>query len=338
MDKKIKNFFNFPFIQWATLTLTDKVDMGNEIFSKIIMFSAILNRFSSSNCVNIIFSKVIRCASVYTTKMHSISVTHDYNSFSVKVMPALSDNFMYLLVDKVSNEAAIVDPVDASSVIKTVHEENLFLTTVLTTHHHLDHAGGNSELLAKMEGKDVTIVGGDERVQCISRIVKHGEELKLGSLSIKCLHTPCHTTGHICYYVTSPTADSPVVFTGDTLFVGGCGRFFEGTAEMMNNSLNGVLSALPDNTKVYCGHEYTTTNLKFAQTVEPDNEDIKNKLDAVINLRNKNEPTVPSTIGEEKKTNPFMRVNLESIKKYAKTNDVLQTMGYVRKQKDSFKL
>ncbi|XKL68076.1 hypothetical protein PGB90_003567 [Kerria lacca] len=270
--------------------------------------------------------------------MHSSSVNHYYNAMKVKVLPALSDNYMYLLIDQKTNEAAVVDPVDPATVIQTAYEENVFITTILTTHHHWDHAGGNVELVAKMKGKNLVVVGGDERVQGVSKIVKDGEELKIGSLSVKCLHTPCHTTGHICYFVTSQTSNCPIVFTGDTLFIAGCGRFFEGTAEMMNNSLNEKLARLPDETKVFCGHEYTNTNLKFAQMIEPNNIDVINKLQIVANLRQNNEPTVPSTIGEEKKINPFMRVNVKTVMDYAKVNDVIQVMAYIRKKKDSFKL
>lgn len=294
------------------------------------------NRISSA-LGGFALSNLFRRLVTMSVREHSQSITCNYDAMKVVVMPALQDNYMYLLIDTVSNEAAIVDPVDPASVTQRVFEENVVLTTVLTTHHHWDHAGGNVELVAKMKGNKLTVVGGDDRVGAVSKIITDGDELKLGSLTIKSLHTPCHTTGHICYYVTGPKAKHPIVFTGDTLFIAGCGRFFEGTPEMMNAALNEKLASLPDDTQVFCGHEYTLTNLKFAVTVEPQNKDILKKLqdstDARINLL----PTVPSTIGEEKETNPFMRVAENSVQSYARAQNAIQTMAYVRKQKDSFK-
>lgn len=147
-----------------------------------------------------------------------------------------------------------------------------------------------------------------------------------------------HFQGHICYFVQTPSGDNKVVFTGDTLFLGGCGRFFEGTAEQMFSALVGKLSKLPDETKVFCGHEYSLQNLKFGNHVEPDNEEIKNKIQWSKAKREAGEPTVPSTIAEEKQINPFMRVNVEAVQMFAKTSgDAIQTMTVIRKIKDSFK-
>ena len=164
----------------------------------------------------------------------------------IRILPALSDNYMYLLVDNDTKEAAIVDPVDPDSVIKAVEEEGVKLTTLLTTHHHWDHAGGNADLIKRVPG--LTVFGGDDRIDGVTRMVKHGDELKVGSLNIQCIFTPCHTTGHICYYVTKNT--DKAVFTGDTLFLGGCGRFFEGTAPQMYEALVKKLGTLPGETKV----------------------------------------------------------------------------------------
>lgn len=147
-----------------------------------------------------------------------------------------------------------------------------------------------------------------------------------------------HFQGHICYFVQTPSGDNKVVFTGDTLFLGGCGRFFEGTAEQMFSALVEKLSKLPDETKVFCGHEYSLQNLKFGNHVEPDNEEIKNKIQWSKAKREAGEPTVPSTIAEEKQINPFMRVNVEAVQMFAKTSgDAIQTMTVIRKIKDSFK-
>ena len=144
--------------------------------------------------------------------------------------------------------------------------------------------------------------------------------------------------GHICYYIQSPASDQKMVFTGDTLFLGGCGRFFEGTADQMYSALIEKLSNLPDDTQVFCGHEYSLGNLKYGNHVEPDNKDILAKIEWSKTKREVNEPTVPSTIAEEKLINPFMRVNCESVQNFANAvGNPIETMTYIRKIKDSFK-
>lgn len=197
----------------------------------------------------------------------------------VHVLPALADNYMYLLVDDTTREAAIIDPVEPEKVLIAVQQNNVRLSTILTTHHHWDHAGGN-EGMVTAAGRDLRVVGGDERIPALNHRVRDGDSLQLGSLRIQCLATPCHTTGHICYYVkaNNDSVDA-AVFTGDTLFIAGCGKFFEGTAQQMHSALISKLSALPDSTRVYCGHEYTVNNLKFAKTVEPENSDLAAKME-----------------------------------------------------------
>lgn len=279
------------------------------------------------------------------------------SSHVMKVYPirALTDNYMYLLVDPLTRHAAAVDPVNASSMANAVSDHGVDLKAVLTTHHHYDHAHGNADMLLMFP--DITIYGGDNRVQSLTKAVAHGDNIKLGNLNIECLSTPCHTRGHICYYVTchkqpdqasvssnnsGPTGldegdnTERVVFTGDTLFIAGCGRFFEGSSEEMDHNLNGILGNLPDNTRVYCGHEYTVTNLKFALSVEPQNVDIKTKLSWAQNKIAKREPTVPSTIGEEKKINPFMRLKNSQVKKFTGETDELEVMTVLRHRKNEF--
>ncbi|KAI5619180.1 hydroxyacylglutathione hydrolase, mitochondrial, partial [Silurus asotus] len=161
----------------------------------------------------------------------------------------------------------------------------------------------------------------------------------VGSLNVKCLFTPCHTSGHICYFVTSEnSSEPPVVFTGDTLFVAGCGKFFEGTAEEMYKALVDVLGRLPPETRVYCGHEYTINNLKFARHVEPDNEAIRRKLAWAKEKYSNGEPTIPSTMADEFTFNPFMRVREKSVQSHAGTHDPIDTMRSIRKEKDGFKV
>ncbi|NP_001396525.1 hydroxyacylglutathione hydrolase, mitochondrial isoform 9 [Mus musculus] len=195
----------------------------------------------------------------------------------VELLPALTDNYMYLIIDEDTQEAAIVDPVQPQKVIEAAKKHRVKLTTVLTTHHHWDHAGGNEKLVKLEPG--LKVYGGDDRIGALTHKVTHLSTLQVGSLSVKCLSTPCHTSGHICYFVSKPGSSEPsAVFTGDTLFVAGCGKFYEGTADEMYKALLEVLGRLPPDTKVYCGHEYTVNNLKFARHVEPGNAAIQEKL------------------------------------------------------------
>ena len=180
----------------------------------------------------------------------------------------------------------------------------------------------------------MTVIGGDDRIDALTRKVSHGDKIKVGSLDIECLFTPCHTTGHICYFVKG---DNPAVFTGDTLFLAGCGRFFEGTADQMKKNLVDTLGALPDECKVYCGHEYSVSNLKYAAHVEPENEDVKAKLKWCEEQRANSETTIPSTIAEEKKYNPFMRVQCEAVQRHTGKSEAVDVMAVIRKEKDNFK-
>lgn len=256
----------------------------------------------------------------------------------VHILPALADNYMYLLVDEATGEAAVVDPVEPEKVLVAVQQKNVRLSTILTTHHHWDHAGGNEAMVAAA-GRGLRVIGGDDRIPGLNHTVRDGDSLTLGSLRIQCIATPCHTTGHICYYVRSNSESSdPAVFTGDTLFIAGCGKFFEGTAEQMHSALIHKLSALPNNTRVYCGHEYTANNLKFARTIEPENQDLVSKIEWTTAKRALNEPTVPSTIGQEKLFNPFMRVSVASVQAHTATpGDEKGTMASLRREKDNFR-
>lgn len=226
------------------------------------MFNLVANRLPFLSVTRFLICRIDYSEIVPKTRtsklMHSIPVSHDYQSMQVKVLPALSDNYMYLLIDKQSREAAVIDPVDPKIALRAAESANVTITKILTTHHHLDHAGGNIELAKKFKGtQSFEVIGGDDRIPAMTKKVSHNDELHVGSLLVKCLHTPCHTTGHFCYYVTSPDATHPVVFTGDTLFIAGCGRFFEGTPEQMDTALNERLGSLPNDTRIYCGHEYT---------------------------------------------------------------------------------
>jgi len=255
----------------------------------------------------------------------------------MKIIPilAMQDNYMYLIIDDLSNKAAIVDPVDPDRVLNVVKKENVDLTCILTTHHHFDHAGGNKKMVSKAPHLDV--YGGDKRIHGVTseNEVTHHTEIQLGSLTIKCLYTPCHTTGHVCYFVEDGD-EIPSVFTGDTLFLAGCGRFFEGNAEDMYNSLINILGKLPPSTKVYCGHEYSLANLKFALHVEPENKATNDKIKWAEVQISKGLTTVPSTIEEEFSYNPFMRVDNANLQQRCGTASGVETMKYLRDEKDAF--
>lgn len=252
----------------------------------------------------------------------------------VKLLPALQDNYMFMIIDEETKEAAIIDPVEPEKCVSAVREENVKLTHILTTHHHWDHAGGNEDLCKLI--KNLTVCGGDDRIGALNKKVEDGDKLKIGNLNVTCIFTPCHTMGHICYLVESGSS-VPALFTGDTLFVGGCGRFFEGTPQQMHEALIEKLRKLPESTNVYCGHEYTVKNLQFALHVEPDNKNIQEKLEWAKNRRDRNLPTIPSTIGEEKLYNPFMRTDQPVVQQHVQMTDPIDVMGAIRRDKDNFK-
>ncbi|RNA43789.1 hydroxyacylglutathione mitochondrial-like isoform X1 [Brachionus plicatilis] len=265
--------------------------------------------------------------------------TRYFSKMKIFPIEALSDNYMYLLVDEKSKECCAIDPVEPKKIIEQVEKLGLKLTKVLTTHHHWDHADGNPELLSKLP-HPIPVYGGDDRIPALSKKIGDNDTISLSeSLNIKCIFTPCHTTGHICYFVTNlnDPGQSPVVFTGDTLFLSGCGRFFEGNAEQMYQNLVAKLGKLPPETKVYCGHEYSVSNLKYALHVEADNKLAEKKLEWALKQREANLPTIPSTIEEELAFNPFMRVTNEKIQSKYKVNDPISCMAALRKEKDTWK-
>ncbi|KAI5619181.1 hydroxyacylglutathione hydrolase, mitochondrial [Silurus asotus] len=254
----------------------------------------------------------------------------------VKVISILEDNYMYLVIDEQSKEALAVDVAVAHRLLEIVKREGVRLRAVLTTHHHWDHARGNEALLKDLP--DLQVYGGDERITGLTQKVTHGQELKFNAINVRCLFTPCHTSGHMCYFLWEDDCpDSPALFTGDTLFVGGCGKFFEGTAEQMYHNLTQVLGALPQDTKLFCGHEYTIRNLKFAMLVEPDNERVKEKLSWARARDDDDKPTVPSTLMEEFEYNPFLRLSEEGVQKFTGKSDPIEVLRVLRKEKDNFK-
>ncbi len=224
------------------------------------------------------------------------------HSLVVHQFPCLSDNYGYLLHDPETRLTACVDTPDAQAILAALEARGWQLDYILNTHHHWDHAGGN---LALKERTGCTIVGAKadaERIPGIDVALADGETFALGSRLARVIETPGHTRGHVCYYF----ADDHMVFVGDTLFALGCGRLFEGTPAQMWDSLQ-KLRQLPDETLVYCAHEYTQNNARFALAVEPENAALVARAGEIDRLRAAGQPTVPTTIGLEKDTNPFLR-------------------------------
>ncbi|XVF24289.1 hypothetical protein REPUB_Repub13aG0114700 [Reevesia pubescens] len=252
-------------------------------------------------------------------------------------IPCLEDNYSYLIIDESTKEAAVVDPVEAEKVVEAANQQGAVLKLVLTTHHHWDHAGGNDKIKQLVPG--IQVYGGSlDNVRGCTHSLHNGDTLSLGShLNILALYTPCHTKGHISYYVTGKDGEDPAVFTGDTLFIAGCGKFFEGTAEQMYQSLCVTLASLPKPTRVYCGHEYTVKNLQFASTVEPKNVRIQQKLTWANNQRQAGLPTIPSTIEEEMETNPFMRVDLPELQVSIGCQSPVDALREIRRMKDNWR-
>lgn len=224
-------------------------------------------------------------------------------------IPALNDNYIYLLHDPQSGATAAVDPALAEPVLDALNRRGWSLTWVLNTHHHGDHVGGNLALKAATGCKIIAGVNDRHRIPGIDLAVTEHDPLTLGEHRIRVIDTPGHTSGHIAYHVV----DNGLLFCGDTLFALGCGRLFEGSAEQLWQSLQ-KLAALPGETRVYCAHEYTQNNGYFALSVEPDNAALQQRMRQVEQLRARQAPTVPSTLAEELATNPFLRANCASVK------------------------
>jgi hydroxyacylglutathione hydrolase len=220
----------------------------------------------------------------------------------IHLVPCLNDNYAYLVHDRSSGAVAAVDPSEAAPVLAALNRHALTLTHVLNTHHHLDHTGGNLDLKERTGAKIVGPRSDADRIPGIDIGVAEGDTFSLGTASARIFDIPAHTRGHIAFWFEADRA----VFTGDTMFAMGCGRLFEGTPAQMWSSLS-KLAALPPDTRVYCGHEYTLSNGRFALTLEPGNEALKTRMKEVERLREQGLPTIPSTIGLERQTNPFLR-------------------------------
>ncbi|MET1110021.1 MAG: hydroxyacylglutathione hydrolase [Allosphingosinicella sp.] len=218
-------------------------------------------------------------------------------------VPVLSDNYVWLVHDPESDETVAVDPSVAEPVLAEAAARGWRITQVWNTHWHPDHTGGNDSI-RDSTGCTITGPGEAERVSRMDRIVAGGDRARIGGIEAQVIDIPAHTAGHVAFHLPA----AAVVFTGDTLFAMGCGKLFEGDPGQMHDNLQ-RLAALPPDTRVYCGHEYTLANGVFALTVEPDNEALVRRVEAVRAARERGEVTLPTTIALERATNPFMRAS-----------------------------
>jgi hydroxyacylglutathione hydrolase len=254
----------------------------------------------------------------------------------IRPIPAFSDNYIWLLYDESSRQAWVVDPGDAEPVLKTLDALELTLEGVLITHHHFDHTGGLPQLC---DAFSPVVYGPTNPATAeITRRLSAGDRASALGLDFEVLEVPGHTLDHIAYFAAG---DTPLLFCGDTLFAGGCGRVFEGTPGMMHASLQ-RLAGLPPATRVYCAHEYTLANLAFARAVEPDNEALARRVEEAEATRARGEPTVPSNLALELDTNPFLRCTqpalIESLKRQGRLehDGAVEVFSTVRGWKDSF--
>lgn len=228
-------------------------------------------------------------------------------SYHIEAINAFTDNYIWLLYDENSRHALVVDPGDAGVVLNTVHSKQLQLTAVLITHHHYDHIGGLSKLV--QHNPQLRIFGPrKESIAHVNVAVGEGDlvEASPSLPKLTAFDVPGHTASHVAYHCDNN------LFTGDTLFAAGCGRLLGGTAEQLFQSLQRIVQ-LDDNTRIYCAHEYTLANLKFAQAVEPANENVVSRLQKIEQMRANGRPSLPSTLAEEKLSNPFLRCDEQSV-------------------------
>jgi hydroxyacylglutathione hydrolase len=234
-------------------------------------------------------------------------------NLDIHLFPCLKDNYGVLIRDSDSNLTASIDAPDAATVLAALEQKGWGLTHILTTHHHNDHTGGNLALKAATNCKIIGPLAEAARIPGIDQTVGEGDEIRFGRFTIDVLDTPGHTLGHISYVI--PRANA--AFVGDTLFALGCGRVFEGTYEMMWQSLRKI-ARLPAKTMIYCGHEYTLSNARFAISVDPDNMALKRRLVEIEERRAEGKPTVPSQLSLELDTNPFLRPHSAAIRERLK--------------------
>ena len=248
-------------------------------------------------------------------------------------IPCLTDNYAYIINDENSNTVGVVDPSEAQPIISFLEKKNLKLNYILNTHHHFDHIGGNIELKKKYNAKILGFIGDKHRIPGIDITLRDNEQWNFSNSTVKILHIPGHTLGHICFFFEK----EKIAFTGDTLFSLGCGRIFEGDHKQMLISLNKI-KKLPKTTKIYCGHEYTYKNAEFCMKYDSQNSDLIKQFKKIKKLRSNNLPTVPVSLEDELKSNIFLRCDQNDlkIKLNMKNQEDLKVFKKVRDLKDSF--
>lgn len=251
----------------------------------------------------------------------------------VELIPSLSDNYIFLLVDDLTKKCAVVDPAEAKPVLKRVQELGLTLESIFNTHHHFDHVGGNLELKQETNCQIYGYGLDAERLPGVDYLLKADDCVALGENKAHVLFAPGHTLGHILYHFE----EDQKCFVGDTLFSVGCGRLFEGTPEQMWNSLQ-VFLEMPDETEVYCAHEYTLANCRFAETLVGEEESLLTYKEHCLSTLEKGQPTIPTTLAVEKVINPFLAVSRESYRQRIGLGHLsaFQAFTELRQRKDSF--
>ncbi|WP_237153340.1 hydroxyacylglutathione hydrolase [Oryzibacter oryziterrae] len=255
------------------------------------------------------------------------------SAIEIVTVPCLSDNYAYLLHDTQSGATAVIDAPEAAPILAELEQRGWRLDHILITHHHADHIQGVADILARHKASVTGAAIDRHRLPPLDRALADGDCFTVGTVTGRMWETPGHTLGHVVYYFEAAGA----VFTADTLFALGCGRLFEGTAAQMWQSLS-RLASLPEDTRVYCGHEYTASNARFALTIEPFNAELAERAKSITLLRAEGRPTVPTTIGEEKATNPFLRAGNESMSARLGLTDATpdQVFAEIRRRKDVF--
>ncbi|XP_030846670.1 probable hydrolase PNKD isoform X2 [Strongylocentrotus purpuratus] len=308
------------------------------------LFAVGYNLYTKTRVGNYLNSRDIAKNKLVFPDGHSVVEHTEVEGVIILPIPYLKDNYAYLVIEKASNIAAVIDPGDAEAVQRVIEQQNVQLTAILTTHKHWDHSGGNQKL--KSLHSNLAVYGGErDGVPGCNHKLKDGDSFQIGGLKFTALFTPGHTVGHMVYLLDRSDKNLPnSLFTGDILFLGGNGRMFEGPPSLMLSSLDKICQ-IPDDTLVWPGHEYAVDNLRFAHNIDPANEDVTRKLNYVEERRKERRITSPSTLGEEKSYNPFLRTSQDSILQQVdpghQTTSNRQALrakalAYLRKNKDSF--
>ncbi|KAK7262604.1 hypothetical protein RJT34_30179 [Clitoria ternatea] len=278
--------------------------------------------------------KTLRGASRSLRVDQFCSVVNLSSSLLIELVPCLEDNYAYLLHDVDTGTVGVVDPSEAEPIIDALSKKDLNLTYILNTHHHHDHTGGNAVLKERYGAKVIGSEVDKERIPGIDIYLSDGDKWMFAGHEVHIIATPGHTQGHVSFYFPG----SGAIFTGDALFSLSCGKLFEGTPQQMLSSLEKIMS-LPDDTSIFCGHEYTLSNSKFALSIEPKNKELQSYAAHIAHLRNKGLPTVPTTLKLEKACNPFFRIWSTEIRQklnIAVTADDAEALAVIQRAKDNF--